>query len=146
MSTDGAKWKEIELPCKPGNVKRRPCFCAPYHYRLDWNIWFLGFKPHGQMLRSRETWLYSLLEKILRGEKGRWLNLLDKSGEIIIFGGDRIKYAKVDMFHYRMEASLLDLMKRETKDLVWWKRTFEENLVPIILFDNTTDSLRLANR
>ena len=82
----------------------------------------------------------------MRGEKGRWLNLLDKSGEIIIFGGDRIKYAKVDMFHYRMEASLLDLMKRETKDLVWWKRTFEENLVPIILFDNTTDSLRLANR
>ena len=65
------------------------------------------------MLRSRETWLYSLLEKVLRGEKGRWLKLLDKSAETVIFGDDRIKYAKVDMYHYQMEGSLLELMTRE---------------------------------
>ncbi|EOD31500.1 hypothetical protein EMIHUDRAFT_231911 [Emiliania huxleyi CCMP1516] len=44
----------VEFPCKPGAVTRRPCFCAPYHYRLDWNIWFLGFKPHQSMLQRRE--------------------------------------------------------------------------------------------
>jgi len=32
------KWIELEFPCKPGAVYRRPCFCAPYHYRVDWNI------------------------------------------------------------------------------------------------------------
>ena len=145
VSADGATWKEIEFPCKPGDVKRRPCFCAPYHYRLDWNIWFLGFQPHGQMLRSRETWLYSLLEKVLRGEKGRFLKLLDKSAETVIFGDDIIKYAKVDMYHYQMEGSLLELMAREKKDLVWWKRNFEEPLVPIIVFDNATSSIRRAD-
>ena len=59
---------EVELPCKPGNVTRRPCFCAPYHFRLDWNIWFLGFKPHRSMLEQRERWLYALLAQLLRGE------------------------------------------------------------------------------
>ena len=24
--------------------------------RLDWNIWFLGFKPHAAMLEQRERW------------------------------------------------------------------------------------------
>jgi len=35
------EWKELEFPCKPGRIDRRPCFCAPYQCRLDWNIWFL---------------------------------------------------------------------------------------------------------
>ena len=26
-------WIELEFPCKPGKLTRRPCFCAPYHYR-----------------------------------------------------------------------------------------------------------------
>ena len=46
LSDDGKTWREVDLPCKPTSVKRRPCFSAPYHHRLDWNIWFIGFKPH----------------------------------------------------------------------------------------------------
>ena len=34
------RWKEYELPCKPGRVDRRPCWVTPYHYRLDWQLWF----------------------------------------------------------------------------------------------------------
>ena len=64
MSHDKRKWYELEFPCKPGRVDRRPCMCAPYHYRLDWNIWFLGFKPH-----QRETWMWSFLAKILEGDQ-----------------------------------------------------------------------------
>ena len=60
-----------------GSVTRRPCFCAPYHYRLDWNIWFIGFKPHTAMLRQRERWLYSLLSKLLQGD-AKVLELLDQ--------------------------------------------------------------------
>ena len=51
---------------------RRPVplavLCAPHHYRLDWNIWFLGFKPHGQMLRQREGWLIPFVAKVLRAD------------------------------------------------------------------------------
>src|SRR5262249_39161701 len=26
-------WREYQLPCKPGDVARRPCVVSPYHYR-----------------------------------------------------------------------------------------------------------------
>ena len=39
---DDAHWEEYELPCMPGDVRRRPCLVTPYHYRLDWQMWFVG--------------------------------------------------------------------------------------------------------
>ena len=51
LSDDGKTWREVDLPCKP-TLRRRPCFCAPYHHRLDWNIWFIGFKPHRPVWKS----------------------------------------------------------------------------------------------
>ncbi len=72
------EWIEIEFPCKPGSIYRRPCFCAPYHYRLDWNIWFIGFKPHSHYLNRRESWLYHLLAKMLGGESASMRNSNNK--------------------------------------------------------------------
>src|SRR6185295_1514456 len=34
------QWREYEFRCKPGDVHRRPCVISPWHYRLDWQIWF----------------------------------------------------------------------------------------------------------
>ena len=39
-----AEWKEIEFKCKPGTTDRRPCLISPYHYRLDWLMWFAAFQ------------------------------------------------------------------------------------------------------
>lgn len=43
-----ALWEEYQFMCKPGDVYRRPCLLSPYHYRLDWLMWFAAFqvKPH----------------------------------------------------------------------------------------------------
>jgi hypothetical protein len=45
-TSDGVNWLPYEFPCKPGNVSRRPCTIAPYHYRMDWKMYvcvlFLG--------------------------------------------------------------------------------------------------------
>ncbi len=38
------EWKEYEFFCKPGNVNKRPCLISPYHYRLDWLMWFAAFQ------------------------------------------------------------------------------------------------------
>jgi hypothetical protein len=141
VSHDGLEWRELELPCKPGNVTRRPCFCAPYHYRLDWNIWFLGFKPHRAYLKNRESWLYNLLAKILDAETSveerPWLQLLDRtSSEFLIesyqSNESRPVLAKVDMYEYRMAASLWSVLVTfvKGKSVVWWKRQFEESLIP----------------
>ena len=40
---------------QPGKVDRAPCFISPYHYRLDWLMWFAAFQRYQQnpwMVRS----------------------------------------------------------------------------------------------
>jgi Lipase maturation factor len=39
-------WRAYELPCKPGDPMRRPCLITPYHYRLDWQIWFAAMSSY----------------------------------------------------------------------------------------------------
>ncbi len=62
---ENARWLEYEFPCKPGDVKRRPCFVTPYHYRLDWQMWFAALHDF-----EREPWIVHLAYKLLRGDRG----------------------------------------------------------------------------
>lgn len=39
-----AVWHDYEFKCKPGSVTRIPCLISPYHYRLDWLMWFAAFQ------------------------------------------------------------------------------------------------------
>ncbi len=39
-------WEEYQFKCKPGDVNRRPCIAAPYHYRIDWQIWFAAMQRY----------------------------------------------------------------------------------------------------
>jgi hypothetical protein len=57
------KWREYALPCKPGRVDRRPCLVTPYHYRLDWQLWFVPLSPDYQ-----RRWFLSLTNKLLHGD------------------------------------------------------------------------------
>lgn len=145
ISDDGVSWIELEFPCKPGNVYRRPCFCAPYHYRLDWNLFFLGFKPHQSYLRRRETWLFALIRKILESDKKErpWLDLLDRSSKDKLNSDYYSKdgaplYAKVDMYHYRMAAPLWQIAINSQKGdpVAWWTRSFEESLIPVVTIES----------
>ena len=152
VSYFGDDWIELEFPCKPGNVYRRPCFCAPYHYRLDWNIWFLGFKPHKAMLRNREQWLYQLLAKLLipgdaiNETKRPWLDLLDPKTSLYLRTtfydrGLAPRYAKVDMYRYGMTASLTTILT-SSRTMPWWNRTLTETLIPVVELDPTKRRLK----
>jgi hypothetical protein len=55
-------WEPYELPCKPGRLDRRPCWITPYHYRLDWQLWFVPLSPEYQA-----RWFTSLTNQLLRG-------------------------------------------------------------------------------
>ncbi|KAK2097217.1 Lipase maturation factor 1 [Saguinus oedipus] len=43
-SAPDAVWEDYEFKCKPGDPSRRPCLISPYHYRLDWLMWFAAFQ------------------------------------------------------------------------------------------------------
>ncbi len=55
-----ASWLEIEFKCKPGRTDRRPCIISPYHYRLDWMMWFAAFQNY-----NNNPWLIHLAAKIV---------------------------------------------------------------------------------
>jgi hypothetical protein len=59
-----AEWHEYEFPCKPGDVRRAPCLVTPYHYRLDWQLWFAALHDI-----ESEPWILHLTYKLLRGER-----------------------------------------------------------------------------
>ena len=44
-------WLEYEFNCKPGRVDRLPCLISPYHYRLDWLMWFAAFQDPAATLK-----------------------------------------------------------------------------------------------
>jgi len=62
---DESEWRAYEFPCKPGDVLRRPCVCAPYQYRLDWQIWFAAMSTP-----ESYPWTLHLVWKLLHGDRG----------------------------------------------------------------------------
>jgi hypothetical protein len=63
-----AHWEEYELPCMPGDPNRRPCIVSPYHYRLDWQMWFVGNgAARGEQIEE-EPWLVHLVWQLLSGD------------------------------------------------------------------------------
>jgi len=63
--SDASEWRAYEFPCKPGDLMRRPCVCAPYQYRLDWQIWFAAMSTPEQY-----PWTLHLVWKLLHGDRG----------------------------------------------------------------------------
>ena len=61
--SDKTEWREIEFKCKPGGVHRRPCVISPYHYRLDWLMWFSAFQNY-----QYNPWLLHLAGKMMAGD------------------------------------------------------------------------------
>ncbi|XP_067329750.1 lipase maturation factor 1 isoform X2 [Anolis sagrei] len=59
-----AIWEEYEFKCKPGDMHRRPCLISPYHYRLDWLMWFAAFQTYEQ-----NEWIIHLAAKLLANDK-----------------------------------------------------------------------------
>jgi len=65
---EDARWEEYELPCMPGDVRRRPCVITPYHLRLDWQMWFVGNGAARGEPIEQEPWLVHLVWQLLEGD------------------------------------------------------------------------------
>ncbi|XP_045849414.1 lipase maturation factor 1 isoform X2 [Meles meles] len=62
-STPDAVWEDYEFKCKPGDPGRRPCLISPYHYRLDWLMWFAAFQTYEQ-----HEWVLHLAGRLLAND------------------------------------------------------------------------------
>lgn len=67
----GAVWEEYQFLCKPGDIYRRPCVISPYHYRLDWLMWFAAFQTYEQ-----HEWVIHIAGRLLSNDS-TVLSLMD---------------------------------------------------------------------
>jgi lipase maturation factor 1 len=106
-SIDGKEWLEYEFRYKPGSVFRKPGFVAPYHPRLDWQMWFAALDPSGSA-----EWLQSLVTHLHAGTP-QVLALLDWNP----FRGHPPRYIRVARYDYRFTSGA---ERRRTH--AWWVR------------------------
>ncbi|XP_058567395.1 lipase maturation factor 1 isoform X2 [Neofelis nebulosa] len=63
-SAPDAVWEDYGFKCKPGDPGRRPCLISPYHYRLDWLMWFAAFQTY-----EHNEWIIHLAGKLLANDR-----------------------------------------------------------------------------
>jgi hypothetical protein len=62
-SDDGMQWRTYEFNYKPGDLKRRLPWVAPYQPRLDWQMWFAALSSPQQ-----NPWFSRLIVRLLEGQ------------------------------------------------------------------------------
>jgi hypothetical protein len=62
---EGSVWREYPFKCAPCDPARPPCMIAPYHYRLDWQIWFAAMASPDEY-----PWTLRFVSKLLHGDAG----------------------------------------------------------------------------
>ena len=112
-SSDRVRWKPYEFKWKPGDPLRRPALVAPYHPRLDWQMWFAALDPQGNR---------ALLEGLL----GR---LLEGTPEVLgLMGSNPFpqappKYLRIAYFRYFFSSP-----EARAANGAWWAREPRGNL------------------
>jgi predicted DCC family thiol-disulfide oxidoreductase YuxK/uncharacterized membrane protein YphA (DoxX/SURF4 family) len=120
-SDDGHTWLDYDFEYKPGDLKRRPAFVAPYQPRLDWQMWFAALgSPRDN------AWF-------LRFE----LRLLENSPPVVAllqrnpFPQAPPRYIRAMLYEYHFTTRA---ERRATGD--WWTRKFlRPYLQPLTLED-----------
>lgn len=111
-------WQEIEFNCKPGGTSRQPCFISPYHYRIDWLLWFAAFQDY-----QHNPWLVHLVGKLLMGDP--------LVNDLVAYNPFRDKPPKsVRVLHYRYKYTRIGSV--EAKQGYWWQRTLIDHYLPMV--------------
>ena len=115
--TPETKWLPYAFKCQPGDPARRPCWMSPYHYRLDWLLWFAAMGSPGDY-----PWAVHLVWKLLAADPAILGLLADDP-----FHGVPPRYVRVDVYRYKLTPP-------GSKD--WWQRTRLGPWLPPLARDN----------
>ncbi|XP_065065932.1 lipase maturation factor 1-like [Rhopilema esculentum] len=125
----GGRWHEYEFKCKPGDVKRRPCLISPYHYRLDWLMWFAAFQNY-----QYNPWLIHLAAKLLANRKEAESLLQHNPFK----NGKPPRYVRAE--HYLYEFTKIG--SQEAARGLWWKRKKIGEYFPIVDLESLKSYLK----
>ncbi len=114
-SSDGTRWKEYDFRFKPDAPGERPRFVAPFHPRLDWQLWFAALAPAQSL-----GWLETLADR-LRAGTPEVLALLGRNP----FPGGPPRYLRAVLYDYRFSTP-----EERRRTGAWWVRT-PQGVVPL---------------
>jgi hypothetical protein len=117
--TPDTVWEAYEFPAKPGRLDRRPAIVAPFHYRLDWQIWFAAMQDY-----RHNPWLVHLVYKLLQGD--------DTPNRLLAhnpFPDAPPAYIRIEHYRYRFT-------KPDDTSKNWWTRERIGTYLPPLSLDD----------
>ena len=114
-----ATWRPYTFKGKPGDPNSRPPLIAPYHLRLDWQIWFAAMSDY-----RRHPWLVHFVYKLLRDDAGA-LSLLGENP----FPDGPPRFIRARLYRYRFAPP-------EAPANRWWTRQLVGTYLPPLAADN----------
>lgn len=112
---ENTEWKEYRFKGKPTDPARRPLQIAPYHLRLDWQIWFAAMRDVRMC-----PWFIRLVKKLLQNRESV-VKLLKSTP----FEDTPPAYIRARLFIYRFTTPE---EKQETG--LRWKREYQYDYLP----------------
>jgi len=116
-SHDGVNWLPYEFKYKPGDLRRRPAFVAPFQPRLDWQMWFAALGNY-----EDNRWFQNFCVRLLQGSP-EVLHLLARNP--FPDRPPRFIRAEFHEYHFSLPAG-----RRATGD--WWRRDLVGEYMPAI--------------
>jgi lipase maturation factor 1 len=120
-SRDGVTWQPYEFRYKPGDLRRPPPWVAPYHPRLDWQLWFAALGD-----TTTDAWVVTLARRLLEGSPPV-LGLLDRAA----LTGAPPKYVRATLYEYRFT----DWTTGRATGCWWSRQPVGPYLPPVLLED-----------
>ena len=118
--TETTRWREYGFKGKPGDPRRMPPQIAPYHVRLDWQMWFAAMpSPYYQ------PWFIHLVARLLAGDAAT-LSLLKENP----FPATPPRYIRALHYRYRFTTPA---ERRLTG--CWWHRELAGTYFPPVSLD-----------
>ena len=105
--SESTDWREYEFKGKPGDPMRRPPQIAPYHLRLDWQMWFAAMETY-----SDEPWFVNFIAKLLKGDRA--VEGLLRTNP---FGPAPPHYIRASLYEYRFTTPA-----EHNATGAWWNR------------------------
>jgi hypothetical protein len=124
---EGGEWKTYEFKGKPTAVDRCPPQWAPYHLRLDWQMWFAAMRPRPRY------WMVGMLDKILRNDSA-FTSLLHRNPFEGTDGPDEVRVQRFQ-YEYTDPGEWWETGH-------WWKRRYVDQLFRPMDHDDVKRMLR----
>jgi hypothetical protein len=127
MSDSSDDWREYAFKVKPGDPMRRLPIITPYHYRLDWQIWFVGIPSTHRDLNTlprpeHYPWVAKFMWKLLHNDAGT-LSLLAGNP----FPEKPPRYVRALVYRYRFAP-----LTGAGSEGAWWSRERVGNWFPAV--------------